>query len=371
MKQQACGYSLIIVCWCSVWFAGSAFGGIVSVEPDNFPQNTAIDPSGVEIRIWTESLPPNLSVWDDTSHKLYAYDPLGWLGMQASTGQLVYGYHAPANPKVGTLIAGLHVLFDSPTNFVGFDLVWPMASWSEGARFKAYSEDSGGNEILVINQVYNPVWSNHTHVAWFYPGITRITIFAHNNPSYNRNQAFGLDALNYIDTNSGSALHLGNGETIVAPEGLTLGSDDSLLGEGTVEGDVNNVGGTVSPGSSAGNIEVTGDYEQNGDSYLLMEIGDGVNDHLLVGGTATLVGTLEIVLLPGFTPEDGASFTLISYGDRKGVFDEILGLNFPGGVFEPTYGPGGFSVMANIPEPATLSLLALGGLAVLCRRRKQ
>ena len=49
----------------------------------------------------------------------------------------------------------------------------------------------------------------------------------------------------------------------------------------------------------------------------------GESDGLHVAGQATLDGTLEIVLLPGFSPSPGDSFQVITFGSQVGEFAVI------------------------------------------------
>ena len=382
MKRQVCRVPLIIVSVCSLFLAGTAFGSFVDMDPDNgdyFVQNGVVDGHGVTIRGWSANPPNPLSVWDNAPQKLYARSPYNgsvpWFGLQPSTGDLMFGSFGQVNLHVTTFLGGngyFHFLFDSPTNFVGIDICWPDWDRTEGAWFYAWTEDPNGVESVAYGlRLLEGGPGTFTRMSLFYPGITRVRVSAYDDTTTAQGRNFGLDNLQFIDTDSAS-LHLDDGETIVAPEGLNIGSGDSLSGEGTVDGDLNNMGGTVSPGSSPGGIDVTGDYEQDSAGYMLMEIGDGLTDHLLIDGTATLAGTLEVALLPGFTPEDGESFSLISYGDRDGAFDDILGLSFEGGFFTPTYGGSEFLVTATIiPAPTAMFGFTAVAITALATRRRR
>lgn len=372
-------YSLVTAFLCSVCLSGSTYGAFIEMDPDNdvwFSQNGVIDGHGVTIRSWTGTPPTPLSVWDQAYQKLYVRSPYSngvpALGMEPSTGGLMFGSYAAVNQHFSTRLGGsdgyIHFLFDSPTDFVGIDLCWPVSDWTEGAVVHAWAEDAAGVETLVFSRIYDEgAVGTHTPMNLFHPDITRIRISADDKHGFAQ-RYFGLDNLKFIHSGSASALHLEDNETIVAPDGLSLGEGDSLSGQGTVEGSLFSTGATVSPGSSPGSIVVTGDYGQDSTSHMHMEIGDGLQDHLQIDGTAMLDGTLEISLLPGFTPEVGQIFTLINYGDRQGEFGEVLGLDFGGGLFVPTYGPDGF-YLSVIPEPATLTLLVMSGLAMIRHRR--
>ena len=51
--------------------------------------------------------------------------------------------------------------------------------------------------------------------------------------------------------------------------------------------------------------------------------GDGNNDILNVTGTATLGGTLEVVLDPGYTPAVGHSFLILDAASLSGTFTVV------------------------------------------------
>ena len=112
-------------------------------------------------------------------------------------------------------------------------------------------------------------------------------------------------------------------ETSVA----TVQSGAALEGTGHIQGFVSN-GGTVSPGvGGAVAVLSVGTYEQLSGASTKIELngttaGSG-HDQLAVTRSATLAGTLDITLAPGFTPEAGDSFVVVSYGSRTGAFDAI------------------------------------------------
>lgn len=88
--------------------------------------------------------------------------------------------------------------------------------------------------------------------------------------------------------------------------------------------------GVLNPGNSAGQFNIYGDYENQGDGILLIELGGYVagvdHDHLFVKGEATLGGgSVAVQLLDLFIPTPGDRFTIMSYGSRDGgEFDGVL-----------------------------------------------
>jgi hypothetical protein len=137
-----------------------------------------------------------------------------------------------------------------------------------------------------------------------------------------------------IETGEDSVIDLG-GSTFDPGDTLTLGSDDSLVGSGTLSASLVN-GGTVSPGNSTGIITIDGDYTQEAGGTLVIELGGtspGTGyDQLVVTGTATMGGTLDVSLLPEFTPEIGQVFYIITHNVGNFDFDTVNLQTLPGGL---------------------------------------
>jgi hypothetical protein len=112
--------------------------------------------------------------------------------------------------------------------------------------------------------------------------------------------------------NSGGSMTVDG--TLSAGGGLKLVNGGELNGSGSVQGDVLNFSGTVSPGSSVGTIEL-GSYTQKGGGRLVVELGGtqaGEYDVLSVTGMAGLDGELEINAVRGFVaPSVGQAFTIL------------------------------------------------------------
>ena len=97
----------------------------------------------------------------------------------------------------------------------------------------------------------------------------------------------------------------------------------TLAGTGTISGDVMNKG-TVSPGDAPGTLTINGNYTQASNGTLLIDIAGGNAGEcsvLDVLGTANLSGLLDPVLLNGFVPTIGESFTFLNYGAVTGTLD--------------------------------------------------
>ncbi len=134
-------------------------------------------------------------------------------------------------------------------------------------------------------------------------------------------------------------------------------------------------GGTVSPGNSAGTMTISGAATFESDSHLLIELGGegvGESDRLVVEGNLSLLSgsVLDIVYLPGYQPTMGAAFDILDVlGSLTGEFSAI---NVPedGQRWDYTelYTTG--IIRVAIPEPCTLAVLGMAGLAGLRRPRR-
>ena len=94
-----------------------------------------------------------------------------------------------------------------------------------------------------------------------------------------------------------------------------------LQGTGTIDANVGSAG-EVAPGLSPGALMILGNYVQQSEGGLRIEItGQAGNeyDRLLVSGSATLDGRLTIESAPGFLPPVGAQFNILG-GLRFGQF---------------------------------------------------
>ncbi|MCB1115694.1 MAG: autotransporter-associated beta strand repeat-containing protein [Chlamydiia bacterium] len=95
-----------------------------------------------------------------------------------------------------------------------------------------------------------------------------------------------------------------------------------LGGTGSVGTTVNN--GTVSPGNSIGTINIVGDYTQNADGSLLVEIDDmGHSDLLIATGTANLDGSVVVTPLSGLYM-DGMMYTILQANSVNGAFAQLI-----------------------------------------------
>jgi T5SS/PEP-CTERM-associated repeat protein len=93
---------------------------------------------------------------------------------------------------------------------------------------------------------------------------------------------------------------------------VRIGSGGTLVGNGSIVGDVIVQGGTVSPGLSPGVLDITGNYSQTNGSSLGIDLAALSSfDKLLISNEAMLAGTLQVSLTGGFMPAPGDSFEIL------------------------------------------------------------
>jgi hypothetical protein len=141
-----------------------------------------------------------------------------------------------------------------------------------------------------------------------------------------------------------------NGTLAVSGPGTANIQAGTLMGAGTITGNVTNAG-QVSPGNSPGSLTITGNYTQSSGGTLNVEIGGtgaGQFDRLQVSGTATLDGTLKITTLNGFSPSPGNSFQVLTFAARSGDFATVNGIDLGGGnYFARLFSAGDMTLVVN------------------------
>ena len=106
---------------------------------------------------------------------------------------------------------------------------------------------------------------------------------------------------------------------------------------------INPLGGTLSPGGSAGSTTIIGDYSQSAGATLEIEIGGTATatqfDFVNVTGTAMLGGDLELALINGFLPNPtdefiifNAEVNLLSFFTNAGNGQRVDTVNEPAGL---------------------------------------
>jgi hypothetical protein len=148
-------------------------------------------------------------------------------------------------------------------------------------------------------------------------------------------------------TQTGGTTTLNGSLTVNNPflSGAVTINGGSLSGSGTVNGNVV-CAGEVDPGSSPGVLTINGNYTQTAAGTLVIEIGGltvgSQYDRLVVTGSATLNGTLSVVLLSGFQPSLGDTFAVLTFNSHTGNFSSFTGLDLgDGNSLSPVFNPNG------------------------------
>lgn len=141
----------------------------------------------------------------------------------------------------------------------------------------------------------------------------------------------------------------------------------TLMGEGLVDGSVLN-SGTIAPGNSIGTLAISHNYTQARSGTYAFEVANpGHHDFLIIGGTARLDGTLEVIPVSGYDPAYGDVMPILRAGTIEGRFATI---EVPG----PDRNRGRFFTLDRLTErradagtgmlviaPASYTLVAEGG----------
>ena len=145
-----------------------------------------------------------------------------------------------------------------------------------------------------------------------------------------------------------------------------------LMGSGTTSAVTVGAGGTISPGASIGTM-ATGDELWRGGGVYWWEVGAGGSDLIRVVGDLQCDGTtvLKVISYGSGLPGNGDYVLFDVSGVIQGMSDWVV-LPPNGWTCDGVIVQGNQVILANltVPEPATLSLLALGGLVLLRRRRE-
>ena len=114
---------------------------------------------------------------------------------------------------------------------------------------------------------------------------------------------------------------------------INIADAQSLQFVGNVSGGGNYTGtgtalylATFAPGTSSANVTYEGHATFASSAVLQLEVAGTTPDkfdHLQVGGTLSLGGTLQLLLTNGFIPVTGDTFDILSWGNRIGEFDAL------------------------------------------------
>lgn len=276
-------------------------------------------------------------------------------GIFSWTGGTINGTFTIASSVHTTISGNLQKLLQSPggSQTTTLNLAGPTTLSGTGLVFTgggAILNNSGtfspqaGSTITAQSCCVNPAQFNNSGTLTISVGAGNtfsISAIAFNNSgTVNlKSGTFQFAAPGY--TQAGGSTRLSGGaltSTDTSHANVTLNSG-SLTGKGTITSNVQNGAlidaGTTVPGE--GKITISGNYTQTSAGTLRVDIkgagSPGTNyDELVVNGTATLNGTLDIETASGFTPASGSQFTVVKATTLTGTFATLLNAQLPNGL---------------------------------------
>jgi hypothetical protein len=123
-------------------------------------------------------------------------------------------------------------------------------------------------------------------------------------------------------TNKG-IINIASGATLaITSTGWTNATGGTITGVGKLAANVSN-SGVIQAGSPLfGTLTITGNLVQSATGSIKVEIGGSASssfNKLVVTGSATLAGILDIYTVSGYTPTAGTSFSVVSFASKTGT----------------------------------------------------
>ena len=113
---------------------------------------------------------------------------------------------------------------------------------------------------------------------------------------------------------------------------VTIDATGTLGGTGTIAGNVTNAGGAIKPGDAPGVMKILGNLDETIPSDLAIELGGTTPgtgySQLIVDGSASLLGKLDLSLANSFSLMTGQTFDIVGAGD--GLTNGLSSLSLDG-----------------------------------------
>ena len=172
---------------------------------------------------------------------------------------------------------------------------------------------------------------------------------------------------NFTQSGAASQTYL-QGGTLKSLTSTVTVNGGSVTGAGTIQGNViNNALFDPGTGTGGGTIAITGNDSQTSMGVLDIGLGGtaaGQFGQLAVGGSATLNGTLSIILLDNFVPTDTDLFQAVTYAMHSGTFPTINGTSLPNNQTLTTNYTSSNLTLGVTADVTSQVNIALGGLRV-------
>ncbi|QYR52656.1 autotransporter-associated beta strand repeat-containing protein [Lysobacter soyae] len=230
--------------------------------------------------------------------------------MTATIASVIGGATGINKTDAGTLVLTANNTFSGNTMISGGTL-----QLGNGGTTGSVAGNITNNAALVIDRSDNFTLANTMTGAGSFVkrGAGTLTLTG-NSAAFAGNTTF-LQGNVVLGPTAGSAAVLGGNARV--EQGVTLS------GHGRIGGALTNFG-TVSPGSSPGTLTVGGNYVQSSGGTLVIEaLPDGTSDHLVVGGSASLAGRLQVLPQAG-TWSASTNYTILTAaGGVSGTFSNV------------------------------------------------
>ena len=311
----------------------------------------------------------------------------GLLRKRSGTGTSVMGSALHNNGGTIEADSGLLVLANGAgvssngTFVVGANAVVDLTGGQNGSTWGGTMTGSGAGQVLLdsgdlvissngLNLNFPPgmFWWTGGNFAGttgqFFTNSNSITIYATNSPSagyeylwnygvmkQTNGGTFSLGAFGMVNQPSGIYQFEGDGGTM---SGGTFNNYGLLrkhhgTGVSTVTSSLPSLGGSIEVDS--GTLSVPGGFSSGGGALTIALGGNGAGQcgQLLVNGSATLSGALNVVLTNNFAPAISNQFQILACSGRSGAFSVT---NIPSG-FSVAYSNSGVYLVAGLP-PVTI-----------------
>ncbi len=256
----------------------------------------------------------------------------------------------------GAIPTGATLILNSPHANAQIDFQNPIALNGAVRTIRVDDNPNSTADQALISGVLSGIGSSGLNKA----GAGTLVLSGAN--TYNGTTTVGEGTLLVNGTHTNSTGGKAGAYTVAG--GATLG------GYGTITADVAvQSNGMLAPGNSIGTLTVAGNLDLDG-IYEMEFASDGSSDRLIVTNDGILDlanGTLRLIKLGGGSSDHGTPIILADYADGSlvGSFNQIVG-----GYLSIDYAfNGGTQIAIYIPEPTSVVLLGLAGLA--CRRRRR